>query len=100
MQSSFSYGSSVKSPSFVTVQGISNWGRAETEKSAASLPAARCTASAPMRQIGAVFSRFSGRRSGSFVVAMTVSASVGIVFGFYPAWKASRLDPIDALRYE
>ena len=52
------------------------------------------------RQLAARFHWPTVFRADIVLIAMGFSALVGVVFGLYPASKASRLDPIEALRFE
>jgi putative ABC transport system permease protein len=50
---------------------------------------------------GGVFSSFSPVLSvGPILVAFGISLGIGVIAGAYPAWRASQLKPIEALRYE
>jgi len=54
--------------------------------------------------IPALVTRFGGMPTvitgRSLVLAFGISATVGIVFGLYPAWRAASMDPIESLRHE
>jgi putative ABC transport system permease protein len=39
-------------------------------------------------------------RLWSPVVAFTISAMIGVIFGLYPAFRAANMDPVEALRHE
>ncbi|MEL6616454.1 MAG: FtsX-like permease family protein, partial [Bacteroidota bacterium] len=55
----------------------------------AAVPILRAVADVPFR---------AGFSLGSLVVVALVAIAVGLVFGTYPAWRASKLNPVDAIR--
>lgn len=50
--------------------------------------------------VGALIDMGAAVSPGSILISFSVSALIGVAFGYFPAKKASRLNPIDALRYD
>ncbi len=62
--------------------------------------AAAFTVTAVMRKVAAGAPIYAGFSAGTFLIAVLASVFVGLTFGLYPALRAARLSPIDAIHHE